>query len=164
MDLKTVAGQVARAGGPILATLVGGPIGAIGAAALGAIADALGVEAAPEAVAEAIAADPRRAGEAIARLEEGRASEWLTLAKAQADLYAEITRSELGKGAFWNAWRPAGMWTILLLWIWALVPAPLLKLPIDMSSLAAFTTLYLTLYMGGHTAKEWFTAHYAGKR
>ena len=163
MDFTTIAGYI-RPLSPLIGSVIGGPAVALAGAAIQAVADALGVPGEPDAIAGAIKENPKRAAEAISRLETERASEWISLAKAQTDLYAEITRSEVGKGAFWSAWRPAGMWAILGLWLWALVPAPLLGLSLDMGSLAAFTTLYLTLYMGGHTAKEWFSAHYAGKR
>jgi hypothetical protein len=40
------------------------------------------------------------------------------------------------------------------------MPAPWLRIAVPMADLVSFTGLYLTLYMGGHTAKEWFSAHY----
>lgn len=56
------------------------------------------------------------------------------------------------------------MWLVLATWGFAILLAPVLKITLPMQDLVAFTGLYLTLYMGGHTAKEWFSAHYAGRR
>lgn len=49
---------LAKVGAPALATLIGGPVGTIAAAAVGALAEALGTEANPERVADAIEARP----------------------------------------------------------------------------------------------------------
>ncbi|CAM5220527.1 Holin of 3TMs, for gene-transfer release OS=Bosea thiooxidans OX=53254 GN=SAMN05660750_03309 PE=4 SV=1 [Bosea thiooxidans] len=67
------------------------------------------------------------------------------------------------RGWFYTAWRPAGMWPF---WLCGRLPcpAPFFRITVPMADLVAFTGLYLTLYMGGHTAKEWFSAHYAGRR
>ena len=161
--MGTLAGSLMKIGAPAISGAIGGPAGAVAGVVIKSIADALGTAPTPEAVQERIETDPD-AAETVRKLDADRQTEWLALQRASADLYAEMVRSEAGKGAFWSAWRPAGMWAILALWIWALVPAPLLGLKLDMGSLAAFTTLYLTLYMGGHTAKEWFSAHYGASR
>lgn len=159
-DMASLAIQVARAGAPILGGIIGGPAGAIASAAVSAIAGALGSDAAPAAVSAAIAADPARAATAVQQVEQAAPAAWIALQKASVEAYAELTRTEMARGWFYAAWRPAGMWLLLALWGFALLPAPCLGIAVPMPDLVSFTSLYLTLYMGGHTAKAWFSAHY----
>jgi hypothetical protein len=152
-----------KAGAPILGTLIGGPVGTIAGAAIGALAEALGTPATPEAVKQAIETRPEAA--AIVRaVEAEKAPDLLELQKAWVEVYAETSRTDAAKGWFYNAWKPAGMWLVLLMWPFAVVLAPFFRITVPMADLVAFTGLYLTLYMGGHTAKEWFNAHYSGRR
>lgn len=158
MDLASLAASLTRLGAPILGGALGGPAGAaIASTVVESLAKALDVEPTPEAVGAAL--EKPDAPIVVRRVEAAEAPAVIEA----VNQYMEIVRQEGEKGWFWNAWRPAGMWAVLAMWLWALVPAPLLRLPLDMGSLTAFTTLYLTLYMGGHTAKEWFSQHYAGK-
>lgn len=67
------------------------------------------------------------------------------------------------------AWRPAGMWLLHALIVWYVVLVPVLNLILRLSGasaglvlvvdVATFITIYMTfvgLYMGGHTAKDFF--------
>ena len=49
---------LAKAGAPMLGTVIGGPVGTLAGAAIGALADAFGTKATPEAVKEAIETRP----------------------------------------------------------------------------------------------------------
>lgn len=88
------AGQLAQAGLPSLGTLVGsiagGPLGgsiggAVGRGAAAAIGAALGVPATPEAITQAVAADPGAAQMKLAAIEAD--------AKTQADYLADIANA-----------------------------------------------------------------------
>lgn len=88
------AGQLAQAGLPSLGTLVGsiagGPLGgsiggAVGRGAAAAIGAALGVPATPEAISQAVAADPAAAQVKLAAIEAD--------AKTQADYLADVANA-----------------------------------------------------------------------
>lgn len=152
-----------KAGAPLLGTVIGGPVGTVAGAAIGALAEALGTQPTPEAVKTAIETKPD-AGVIVQKLETSKGPEFYALLSKEADTYAAITAQEREYGWFYSAWRPAGMWLVLATWGFAILLAPVLKITLPMQDLVAFTGLYLTLYMGGHTAKEWFSAHYAGRK
>lgn len=154
---------VTKAGGPLLGSVIGGPVGTLAGAAIGALAEALGTPATPEAVKAAIDTKPDAAA-IVQQVEASKGPEFYALLTKEADAYAALISQEAERGWFYSAWRPAGMWLVLAMWPFAVVLAPIFKIVVPMSDLVAFTGLYLTLYMGGHTAKEWFNAHYAGKR
>lgn len=153
---------LAKVGAPMLGTVIGGPVGTLAGAAIGALADALGTKPTAEAVKEAIAKP--EAAAIVKQVEESRGAGLLELMQKEADTYRALVDQEPGQGWFYSAWRPAGMWLVLVMWPFAVVLAPIFKIVVPMSDLVAFTGLYLTLYMGGHTAKSWFDAHYSGKR
>lgn len=70
MDWSALAGQLAQIGLPALGTLLGGPLGGTVGAVVGkGVAAALGVPATPEAVSQAIAADPSGASIKLAEIE-----------------------------------------------------------------------------------------------
>lgn len=152
-----------KAGAPILGTVIGGPVGTLAGAAIGALAEALGTQPTPEAVKAAIETKPG-AGDIVKQVEAAKGPELHALLTKEAENYASIISQDAERGWFYTAWRPAGMWLVLAMWPFAVILAPFFRIAVPMADLVAFTGLYLTLYMGGHTAKEWFNAHYAGRK
>ncbi|GEP05577.1 hypothetical protein [Methylobacterium oxalidis] len=70
MDWSQLAGQLAQIGLPALGTLFGGPLGGTVGAVVGkGVAAALGVPATPEAVSQAVAADPTGSAVKLAEIE-----------------------------------------------------------------------------------------------
>lgn len=63
--MKDLITALTKAGAPILGTLIGGPVGTIAGAAIGALAEAFGTQATAEAVKEAV--DTRPDAQAIVR-------------------------------------------------------------------------------------------------
>lgn len=118
-DWSQLAGPLAKLGpgaATILGTLIGGPAGgAIGKAAGQVLSDALGVPNEPEAVAEAIKADPDKASAAIASPDMQAA-----IAQAQADIIKTVNetyRIELQQ----ESWviklaRPVCIWCMAVIW------------------------------------------------
>lgn len=60
-----------------------------------------------------------------------------------------------------RAWRPLGMYFTMFLWAWQIVIlhvanaiAKIALPPADWQALTLWTSLYLSLYMGGHTVKS----------
>lgn len=66
------------------------------------------------------------------------------------------------KGPWWGwAWRPFMMWLLAFLWLWNIVVLHLANAiwkialpPTDAATLLGLTSVYMALYMGGHTLKD----------
>jgi hypothetical protein len=112
MDWKDLAGTLIKTGAPIIGTALGGPLGGtVGGIAGKLIADALGVPATPEAVHEAIQADPAGASVALASAD----AKWQAMAEiakadaadrtAQSQALNETIRTEIATGMSWWHWR-----------------------------------------------------------
>lgn len=82
--LQVILSTVTSAGAPVLASVLGGPAGALASIALTSLAAALGSEATPEGVAKKIEADPAAAAEAIRKVEAAQSA------------HLEELRAELG--------------------------------------------------------------------
>jgi hypothetical protein len=71
--MNDLIAALAKAGAPLLGTLIGGPVGTIAGAAIGALAEALGTPATPEAVKEAIVTGGPAAEAIVRRVEAEKA-------------------------------------------------------------------------------------------
>jgi hypothetical protein len=92
MDWRDIAGDLVKAGAPIIGTAVGGPLGGIAGNVIGKlIADALGVAPTPDAVSNAINTLP--ASEVQAKLAEADAR-WSSIA-AQVQAEAELGSAQV---------------------------------------------------------------------
>lgn len=113
MDWKDLAGQLIRAGAPLIGGAMGGPLGSLlGNAVGGVLANTLGVDPTPEAVDEAIKKTPP--GELQVKLSAAEIeaqARWPALAEiAKAEVEAasnvnETMRAELAAGRPWYHWR-----------------------------------------------------------
>ena len=103
MDWRDIAGDLVKAGAPIIGSAIGGPLGGLAGNLMGkVIAEALGVDSTPEAIGGAIKSLP--AGDVQAKLAEADAK-WSSIAmqvqaeadlgKAQVAAVAETMRAEL---------------------------------------------------------------------
>jgi hypothetical protein len=103
MDWRDIAGDVVKAGAPLIGSALGGPLGGIAGNLVGKlVADALGVAPTPDAVGGAMRSLP--AGEVQARLADAEAK-WSSIAaqvqaeaelgKAQVEAIGETMRAEL---------------------------------------------------------------------
>lgn len=94
-------------------------------------------------------------------------AEWV---KSQ-QLSNELQLAEMAKEQTWTwAWRPAWMWMLAFIWFYAFMLRPIANAAfgasieaVDLSLLMTLTGAYLALYMGGHTAKDFFAAKWGGK-
>jgi hypothetical protein len=93
--------------------------------------------------------------EAQVREADARAME----AQAQAFRDAmQLAVAETQKPGWWSAWRPAFAWLCVVAFACALIVFPVWRafgvaIEMDQAALSQITTVFLTLYMGGHTAK-----------
>lgn len=152
----------ARAGAPIVKSLlekhVGGLAGEAGGAVIDAIAKQAGVP--PERLPQV---PPERLERAIGIVEE---TPDLILAHARSqELGNELMMAEMQKEHWFGwAWRPAGMWLMLSLVLWYAIVRPVLnailwgygtgiqiEVGIDLPNFLGIFTIYTGLYMGGHT-------------
>ena len=74
--------------------------------------------------------------------------------------FALLQAEQKGHWLGW-AWRPAMMWLLAFLWLWQLVILHVANAiwkialpPADSATLLALTSVYMALYMGGHTIKD----------
>jgi len=147
--------------GSILRTNVGGPAGEASAKVIEALADAFGAQPTPEAVKNAIEADPNAASR-VQAIERERSAEWLaylTMATSERNLMLD-REDERGSVFSWG-WRPAMSWMLLFLWSWNGVILPVVNatagasiVPIPWEHLLGFAGLWLAIYGGGHTIKS----------
>lgn len=116
MDWKDIAGQLVRAGAPIIGGALGGPFGGMIGGAIGnVVANSLGVDSTPEAVGKAIAAgDPQVVAAQLSAAETEAQAKWPALAEiakadaedrsAQSEQINLTMRQELKTVGFWH-WR-----------------------------------------------------------
>lgn len=157
MNLDALAKLVVEAGAPVLGAAIGGPAGAAATLALHTLAKAFGVGVTPEAVAAAVQTDPK-AAEKVASAESESAGQ---VAVVMAQTAADLAKAEMQRESFFSwGWRPAGAWMCIGLTIWQFLVVPIVKSsiapafpPIPWEQLAQIFTIYMGLYMGGHTIK-----------
>lgn len=113
--LITLATTLAKAGAPILGGALGGPVGAaLATTIVGALSDAFGVAATPEAVNDAIQSNPQ--GAEIARqVETAKAPAVVDELNARIAEINQTARLELqSESWFVKHARPANIWVIAL--------------------------------------------------
>lgn len=73
----------------------------------------------------------------------------------------QLLMAEQEEGGWKAAWRPLGMYFVMLLWAWQVVILHVCNAiwkialpPMPYEQLVTFTGLYMGLYMGGHTLKD----------
>lgn len=143
----------------ILARKIGRENAQLAETVVKAVADRAGIS--PDALDEASRDErARQVEDAVREVETGLAPELVALHEAELDARLRVFEMEGREPAFARLWRPMGMYFTFLLWAWnvmflhianavwriALPPAP-------WDVLLAWTGLYLSLYMGGHTVK-----------
>lgn len=109
-DWERIAAQIAQIGAPVLGGLLGGPAGA----AVGeAVARAVGAAATPDAVAQAIAADPTAAEKIRAlELQNQFSLHALRISSETARVVAvnQTMQAEAASSSLWDKWRGAWGW------------------------------------------------------
>lgn len=134
-------------GAPVLATVIGGPVGALASAALGALADALGTEPTPDAVATKVAAGGEAAAVIVRQVEADKAPEYLDELKARlADVQdARRTQVALVEHGSPLAWSTAVI-SVLITLLFAAVVLLMLVKPVEFTPLQ---TSLLNIMLGG---------------
>lgn len=160
----------ARIGAPLIRDILARKLGRENAElatdVVGMIAKRAGV--APEAVEQLAADDPDRVMTAMVAAEP-EVAELVPLYAAELTARQETYRMERDEPLWVRAWRPLGMYGLGFLWLWNLVILHVanaiwkIALPqTDLAVLMQVSALYMSLYMGGHTAKD-LMAKWAGR-
>lgn len=164
MNIAILLPIAAKLGLPVLTRILarhGGETGGAVAEALADIGAVLGVAPTPEAISDAYSADPVKAGPAIAATESANGDRWLGLVEEGLKGQFGLLMAEQRSGGWRDGWRPGGMYLLAFLWAWTFVILPVVNaafaaaiLPPDLSTLSWLTSLFMGLYMGGHTVKD----------
>lgn len=173
MDWSSIAGLVGQSAptlGGLLGTTIGGPPGAVvGRLVGGVIAAALGVEATPEAVSEALQKD-KNAVKRLEILERTRGAEIEAQARieverlkynaAQAESIGTTQRAEIAAGVSWYHWRHLLGYVPVIIGIECAALLPLVVLnkitAADMAGILAAITPTLAIIAGllGYVAAD----------
>jgi hypothetical protein len=102
--VNDLASILTKIGAPLLSTAIGGPVGTLASAAIGALAEALGTPATPEAVAKEIENNPQ-AATAVRKIEAEQAPDMLKayLADVQDARAQTVKLVESGSSIAWGA-------------------------------------------------------------
>ena len=154
--------------GQILTRRIGAGNAQLATDVIAAVSRRLGVT---PAEAETMAAeDPPRVIDAMRETERAM-PEMIALHASTLEAQMALQQAEM-KGPWWGwAWRPLTMWLLAFLWLWELVILHVanaiwrIALPqVDLSLLFSLTAVYMALYMGGHTVKDWVRVTRGGER
>ncbi|PQV56392.1 hypothetical protein LX70_02658 [Defluviimonas denitrificans] len=101
---------------------------------------------------------------------EPEVAELVPLYMAELAARQETYRMEAEDPLWARAWRPLGMYGLGFIWLWNLVILHVANAiwktalpPTDLGILLQLSALYMSLYMGGHTAKD-LMAKWTGRR
>lgn len=166
----TLISLAASIGAPLveraLSRRLGDAKGQLAAEVLRTIAVQAGVK--PEQLGGLAATQPEVVKAAI-EATEAHAPEMIALYAAGVERQFDLLMAEQSDPAWMRAWRPAGMYLLGFLWLWQVVGLHVLNAvfktalpPADWAALMTLTSLYMGLYMGGHTVKD-FVSKWSAK-
>ena len=148
----------AKIGAPIIKSIIekkiGGTTGDLAGSVIDAVVTRVGVPA-----EDLVKAPVGRLEEAVRDVEQ-QAPEMIALWEAGLKGQFELLQAELQEGFWQSAWRWGWMYLLAFLWVCAFLLFPVLKAfgiridPIDSATLMTLTGWFISLYMGGHTVKE----------
>lgn len=157
--LIALAGQI---GAPIIRDILARKIGRENAELAGDVVAMIAKRAGvPVDQVEQIASDdPQRVMDAMEKVEPEVVG-LVPLYEAELAARQETYQMEKDEPVWFKAWRPLGMYGLGFLWLWNLVLLHVANAiwkialpPADLSVLLQLSALYMSLYMGGHTAKD----------
>jgi hypothetical protein len=144
--------------GAILKGKLGGQNGALAVDLIDALAKRAGVE--PAALEGLVETSPGKVIEAM-KVVEPMTPELIALYQQGLEHQNQLLMAEQEEGGWKAAWRPLGMYFVMLLWAWQVVILHVCNAiwkialpPMPYAELVTFTGLYMGLYMGGHTLKD----------
>ncbi len=168
-----LAGMAADLGAPMVKRILQGKLGDTKGALAGQVIDRIAeaVGATPTTLDQVIADRPADVVEAITSAER-EAPEMLASYAAGLEGQFALAQAEMAREHWISwAWRPAAMWGFGVLWFWNLVILHVanaywkIALPqTDLSVLFQLNAVYMGLYMGGHTLKDFAATRWGTAR
>lgn len=162
---SALVGLAVAVGAPLVEKILARKIGAENADLVTSVIETIAQHAgvSPDAVEGLAETDPELLRDAI-QATEAMSPALISLYAKGLEYQTEALRIE-AQGPIWmQAWRPLGMYMIGLLWIWNVillhVANAIWKIalpPMDVWALLQLSALYMGLYMGGHTLKDFFS-------
>jgi len=114
------------------------------------------------------AEDPATVLSAIQEVER-MAPELLALHSAELEVKMALLQAENAAPLWISAWRPLAMYGFGVLWFWNIIGLHVanaiwkVSLPqVDLAVLFQLNALYMALYMGGHTVKDFVSKKWGG--
>lgn len=161
----------AEIGAPLVRDILAKKIGAgnarLATDVLGLVAEKVGI--APADLEARALSDPDLVKSAIAQV-EAMTPEIVSLYTAGLEGQYALQKAEMSEPIWTWAWRPLGMYGFGFLWIWNIVLLHVanaffkIALPqTDLWLLFQLNSVYMALYMGGHTFKDFVAAKWAAK-
>lgn len=172
MAILDLSGILTTVGAPFLKQIIDGalppPWDKLGGVAIEVLANRLGASEPTEAaVIERYNANPGIAGAIIQELNADPAV--ILAGVKQQEATNELMFAEMKEPLWTWAWRPAGMWGLGVLWFWNIIILHALNAifktelpPTDPWVLFQLSALYMGLYMGGHTVKDFIAKKWGG--
>lgn len=167
-----LSGVLTKVGAPFLKKILDGslpaPWNSAGGMLVDVLADRLGAsEPTAGAIVERYQENPTMTGQIIQEVEAD--PNVILAGVAQQKETNTLLLAEMKEPLWTWAWRPLGMYGLGFLWLWSIVLLHALNaifkiaLPQpDLSLLLQVTALYMTLYMGGHTLKDFVAKKWGG--
>lgn len=160
--MSALAALALQAGFPILRSVLerklGDTAGGLAADVLGAVAGRAGVQ--PDQLEKLAEENPGRVIDAMRQVEQ-MTPELVGLYAKGLEHQNALLLAEQEEGGWKAAWRPLGMYFVMILWAWQVVILHVCNAiwrialpPMPYDQLVTFTGLYMGLYMGGHTLKD----------
>ena len=122
----------------------------------------------PEEIEDLVETNPGRALDAMREVEK-QSPELLALYAAGVQGQFALLQAEQADPAWMRAWRPGWMYLLGLFWLWNIIGLHVLNAvyktalpPVPFDQLLGLTTVFMALYMGGHTVKD-LMGKWAGK-
>lgn len=161
---SALIGLAVSVGAPLVTKILSRKIGAENADLVGSVIDAIAQHAGvtPDAVEGLAESDPDLLRDAI-QATEAMSPALISLYAQGLEYQAQALKADQAGPLWMQAWRPMGMYMIGVLWLWNVIVLHSLNAifkialpPIDLWVLLQLSALYMGLYMGGHTLKDFF--------
>jgi hypothetical protein len=164
--LPALIAIAAQVGAPMIEKILAGKIGNANASLATDVIAKIATQAGTtvEGLGSLLDTSPNDVGSAMKQV-EAMSPELIALYAAGLEGQFALLQAEQSEPLWIRAWRPLGMYGLGFLWMWNLVILHAanafwkIALPqTDLSMLFQLSALYMGLYMGGHTVKDFVSA------
>ena len=160
--MSAIAALALKSGFPVIGAILKGKIGGAGGQIAADVVEAIAKSArVPAADLDGLLETaPGKIVDAMREVEP-MTPELIALYQQGLEHQNQLLMAEQEEGGWKSAWRPLGMYFVMVLWAWQVVILHVCNAiwkialpPMPYDQLVTFTGLYMSLYMGGHTLKD----------